>query len=634
MASTAREQTRTRTTAGGARNQSAHAPDSTRQTQNQQHDAMDKGPGQEGTAQQVESMDQIIPTKAAVLDLTSQLNPHKVAQALRAVADETGEYGQLKFEFEALGKIGAPGVKGRIGGLLEMKMTATLNDQNFYNLQFDVEGAIKAGIELGGFIHADVEVGYGTDFVNMSFQSAEDAATYLLFQLNRLNELSDEPILDIQGIGKEPPEPAFEMHDVDTFLGAEIGAEFGDIEGEVSVKRMRRDTHMTTAEGREYHIAEDHNVLNVGLDAKWKGKHFGVNYNREHSNTIGSPLYYKNGVFVLHNLDFSLPIGDLKAKGGLKVTDNTKSAIMGAFMALDMAAIKFPHAQRLNAKLFSHVANAINALDRNNAHLGGKAAANLGVNIKFQWNEFGEADGTNNLMYFRVFVEPELSAEFEVEGGAGVVGVELETELSVRKGELVYEDIGSETVSYIQRQYIFEKPDQPWTEFVARNAPRIRQLVANCATPGFDYYTPEVEKAFRGPDGTQENHTAGLAALEQHWTKQKERLDNIKVQASDIAHYLDEANSMWTFRQSTREKYMGKIIKILKKFKSDPKMLAFLVDELPAYTADWVEIEKLAIRTDMIEELQLIMNKAATGGARTRLQGLTRQRTSRGYRWR
>lgn len=586
----------------------------------------DGGAGAEAAAQEG-------PIRETVLDLSSMLNPHSMAEVLRSVADETGEVGQIKFSFEALGKVGNPALRGRLGGLLDMKMLVQLNDQNYYNVQMDYEGALHAGFEIGGVFHIDAEAGFGTDFVNMSFGTPVEAATYLLHQLNKINDLTDEPLLDIQGIGEEAPTAQFSMHDKDVFIGAELGAEFGDFEGEASVKRLHRQTSLQTAEGLHYHVERDQTTFAAALEAEIAGREVELSYTREDSNTVGSPVYYNNGGFSLHNLNFTVPLMDFSRGGSVAVTKNTQSMVMGAFMALEVSAMGFPHVQQLNSRVFNQIARAVRQMEALKAKLHGSAAANFGVRLRFQWHEYAENSGENNLMYFRVFVEPHMGTKFEVEANAGVGGLELSRDMEISKSELLYESIGANTVSYIQRQFIYQNDEQPWERFVAANAPQIRQLVENCADPDFNYHVPEVSRAFGGSDGQQRDHDAGLRALERHWTQMHGRLSDIKLEANEIGEHLEEASSMWTLRQSTRERHIDAILGVMGRFESDPNMMAFLVDQLGAYGVDMLELERLAIRTDRIARLRRFFAVAAQGGARTRLRGLRRVSTRRGTRW-
>ena len=107
---------------------------------------------------------------------------------------------------------------------------------------------------------------------------------------------------------------------------------------------------------------------------------------------------------------------------------------------LEKLAGPFKFAGELNAKLFTKVVEELY-----HVHKAGKIGVNVLCDLIFNWNTYGEVTNENKLMYFRVKVQPR--AEVEVGLDSPVGGVE--GGVTASKSEVVYERIGSETVSYI-----------------------------------------------------------------------------------------------------------------------------------------------------------------------------------------
>ncbi len=176
----------------------------------------------------------------------------------------------------------------------------------------------------------------------------------------------------------------------------------------------------------------------------------------------------------------------------------------------------------LSYDLFGKIVDRIYSLK----HGGAEGKLTSYATVTLNWHSYGESNGDLNLMYFRTYLGGEVAAELEFDVKAVEVGVEL----AAGKQELIYESIGSQTVSYVNRQFLYQTEDRPWEAFVANNRAEIAQLVQNIATPGTLYYDAGVAAAY-GQGGFE----AGLAALEQAWTEQNQDVIAARDEASKLA---------------------------------------------------------------------------------------------------
>jgi hypothetical protein len=542
--------------------------------------------------------------KKAFLDLSGVVTVAGIKTVLDALANEPGEAGELSFELKANGKFGNGAVNGMIEGWAELMLSYSVNDQNFNVMAIDTEGAIGAGIDIAGFVQAKYEVGYGRDWMNKWWAGSAGAAKWVLEQLRGLNDLADgqlinfgEPEADHGGDaahgddahGADPDAPTFERHDHTVFHGGEVRGELGGVKGSYGKRSSTLNADYHDDQHNVIHSKEEHKETNAELEVAFgtPPKKAKISYHRDWSDTTASPMYYANGIFDESELTLGLQSKDLFKKGSHTheiPTKRLQDAVVNTFAGAEALMGGFGWAKHVNGKLFDSVVKQIYG------ETGREVKANLGINLIFNWNMFGESDGSLNLMYFRVKVEVVRSAEAEIDAKAA--GVELGAAAS--KSEVVYEHIGADTVSYIQRQYIYQTPDRPWAAFKASNLPQIYTLVENISTPGSLYHDPAVEAAFR----TEENHEAALSVLLTNWTTADNQLKQIVPDASLIGEALSSANSWLTWSASTKRGHMAEIVEVLNTYAQKPEMLSFFFSQLPAYNVQLAAIEKLAQETN------------------------------------
>ena len=213
-------------------------------------------------------------------------------------------------------------------------------------------------------------------------------------------------------------------------------------------------------------------------------------------------------------------------------------------------------------------------------------------------------------MYFRTLVDVDREMGVDAKTRAGGV----EAGLSMSKSEVVYESIGSETISYIQRQFLYQTEERPWEAFKEANRPELEKLVGNCATEGFRYYYPEVAHAYHAGDKPQD-FEAGLAALEQVWTLQDQMVKQIGPDAAKIGDHLERATAFFTFREATKQAEMAQIMTTMSKYYYDQHLLKYFVEQLPAYAIEIQDLKDLAIETGFEVPFNNVINRALSDNA-------------------
>ena len=581
--------------------------------------------------------------KKAKLNLAEEITIDKIAGVIRDIADRHGEKGELKFEVEvsavALGLFGP--VSGIMEGLAELVIGCELTDNNMVALYVEVGAAIRAGfhvgkpaaVEAGNHEHSTgkgkkaeasltLNAGYEGDIVNPWLADSHAAAAWIHAQLKSLNayvkkhtkqspfKFPDDDVAHKKSHGKAKkkamPGHLYSLTDRRKEIGVTGEGEIGNLSGsatytEAIVSRKFKDKQRN----RVFEGSEHHREVEVALQFESGGKELSGHYHRDWSNTVSSPLYYTNGIFIEHTLSFGISGHDvfkkLAGKINLGATKKTvQAAVMAAFLRLQTMSFGFPHMQALTGKVFEQIVSQMMQFH---------TKQHVGFDVIFNWNQFGEADGTNELMYFRVKVEPKISAGLH----GKVLGSGIEAEASVSTQQVVFESIGTQTVSYIQRQFIYESAERPWSMFKAMHRGKIRQLAVNCATPGFHYYTPSVEAAYHRGDG--QDADAAVAALEDHWRRQARLVETIMPDISEVARLLDEATSWLSWSRTTQYQYMDMILGIVGKYKHDPRMIAYFIEQLPAFGMDIDSLNELAEDTGLDGQFDQLRAIAAKGAS-------------------
>jgi len=510
-------------------------------------------------------------TRIFPIDASEVLTVAHLNSVMSSLVNKRGE--SIIFRLEFSGKVNL-GVS--VGGKVALELGYAITDSNFVAVYVLSEWAVKLGLSLGGFVNATGEGGMSDAWVRMWFDNHAEAAAYLIdwFRSSKLSEFVKFEEKDPE----EKPEKgaAYGVSESAETYGAEISAEVAGA-GKVAGEYKNQTIHRTftardqTAGQDSYESIEDHQIQKYTLDLAAVGAK--GTYSNDRSEISGSPIYYYNGVFCDHALEIDVP----------KVGDKINAVIEAAFNAVT-GLTSMSWGSRVTPEILAKVGTESTKARKNG----------MGLKVSFTWQEYGEPNAALGLTYFRVNVTPYVEAGGTAKGQ--IAEVTASAKLSTT--QVLHESVSAETVSYIQRQFVYSSVDRPWEAFKAENEASIRALVANCADPTFQYYVPAVDKAFHAAEG--ENFAAGLAALEAHWSGEHEQVKSIQPDASNIAAEVRKTEGIGiqkvlpnTPTAAQLFQSANRIVAMLKKHENDDDHLAFLFERLNHFNTNWVVLERL-----------------------------------------
>jgi len=457
---------------------------------------------------------------------------------LRGVANEPGERGYIDFILGLEGKIGTGAVNAEIEGEGDLTFQYSMDDQNLHILEVDLELAGKLGVNFLGIASVGGVIELEGDFVKVAFASSEDAARWLTEQLDNINKTTGNKIWKNSSVPHDGHHPhGMHVTDRGVAVGAYTEIEAGPVEfeGEVKVKRMYVHYHgELKGEEIDLHSVVDHKIGTAELTVPIKGREVTARYEYDKSWTTGSPFQHANGTFVEHTVDIELPTSIFEKRFGKPHAPRAavQDAILNTFAAIEKLT-PGSTLKGLNYKMFEKVANDA-------YHAAGKSQAKFGIERKvivtLNWHQYGENDGTNNLMYFRAYVGGETS----VGGNFDAKAVEVTLEAKAGKTEMVWEQLGTNTISYVNRQFLYQNEDRPWAQFESRNRGSLKKLVANLSQPGHTYYSEAVAQAYNSG-----GYEAGLKALTDQWAAEEQNMKKARAAASELALLSNKWQTWW-----------------------------------------------------------------------------------------
>jgi hypothetical protein len=580
--------------------------------------------GSNAAAQEELGAEETSAENSATLDFSEAVTVDRIAGVMRYLANHPGEKGMLSLGLEAWASMGGGVLRGRLSGWANLDFRVGMNDQNFFVVAVDTSGALRAGLDVGKWLKVGGSVELGGNFVEQWFADTDQAAFWLYEQLVALDEsLGDDIELPLERDAEREESDRDTVHDsgasysvdrteVGVAADAEVSALGANASGSMGASQWMLE--YVDEQGRVIPSTEEHQTKSLAFEVPIKGNKVGAEYQNDWSNTVGSPAYYANGVFNEHSLDVMVPLSlVLRTAGrGLGKAAGAAGGAIGRMgngkvgEVAGMAGDAVSAIGDVSHKVFDKLGELLGRVSwkgQLNESVFGKLAAELSkveanlesdIGIRFSWNEFGEADGSLSLMYFRAGIHSHATNEVGMrEGMPAGAKVWANTETDA----VLYETLGTETVSYIQRQYIFQNEERPWEEFVAGNRTSVDTLVQRMADPEFAYYEKAVAEALErgGPD-------AGLAALENFWDKQNELVDATRHNAAQVAELVAEGNSMFTWFDSTREKCADDILDKLSHYKTDSRLMQFMMDLLPSVETDMEGLERLLKETGRYDQ--------------------------------
>ena len=460
-------------------------------------------------------------------------------KVLQLVANEPGERGYIDFVLGLGGKIGTGAVNAEIEGEGDLTFMYSMDDQNLHILEVDLELAGKLGVNFLGIASVGGTIELEGDFVKVAFASSEDAARWLAEQMDNINKKTGNKIWRNSSVPHDGHHPhGLHITDRGVAVGAYAEVESGPVEfeGEVKAKRVYVHYHgELKGEEIDLHSTVDHKIGTAELTVPIKGRDVTVRYEYDKSWTTGSPYQYANGTFVEHTVDIELPTEIFEKGFGAKHTPraSVQDAILNTFAAIEKVT-PGSTLKGLNYRMFEKITN--DAYHAAGQHRTAKVGIERKVILTLNWHQYGESDGTNNLMYFRAFVGGEATIGGEINAKA----VEIQLEATAGKTELVWEQLGTNTISYVNRQFLYQNADRPWSQFEYRNRGSLKSLLENITQPGHWYYNEDVAKAYESG-----GYEAGLKALTDNWAQEEANMRKARDAAADLAILSNKWQTWW-----------------------------------------------------------------------------------------
>ncbi len=385
----------------------------------------------------------------------------------------------------------------------------------------------------------------GGSFVKLAFPTAYDAAAWLTTQLDAINGRTGNRLWpDATRLPSFTPPTALQTRWAAAGVDGSAGLGKVSFNGELKAK-IETTRAQAVENGRPvtYEVRVDHRIGQATFKLPFGKGQASVSYTYDWNDTHGSPIYYANGVFVDHTVEIEIPVYEVE-----KIFKQTKGAPNEAVQDLLLKVFGKVESvapgsalKNLNCKVFSAVTDQLyaEAGKKNRYHRGSN------ITLKVAWSEYGEADGTKNLMCTRFYVGGEQVAGLDV----NVKAVQVDVDFTASKSELVYESIGTKTVSYVQRQFIYSRPDRRWEDFKRANEDQLRELVRNIATDtSSPYYNQQVADAWK-----QGGYEAGMAALEAYWRERDRELGRVRSVATALASASERTQWPWAKDDLQRE---------------------------------------------------------------------------------
>ncbi len=489
------------------------------------------------TVQDIQEATDPAATRAVVVDTRSLFskgpNIATMARVLRGVANEPGEKGWVGLDITAGGKFGTGAVNASVEGEVDLEVSYLMSDENRVIMGFDAEAAIKAGISLAGIVDFGGKVEMGGSVVKLSFADSASAAAWLTQQLNDINRRTKYKLYP-KGSTYQPPYVTPPVALTDRWGAGGVYAEGGvgdfQLAGEGKLKRETR-RFQGVMDGLEVDITQitTHKIGQANLKVPFRGGQAQVSYTYDSSLVRNSPFYYNNGPGIEHTINIKVPLVSKSKKisetpGDATHVPNeaTQDLLLNVFAAIEKVA---PAGTLANAnyKVFSTLVDEAYS----NASKTSKIGADTYITLTLDMNYFGESDVSYSLMYQRLLIggEQHLGGEFNIK--AVKVGIDVHA----GKTENVYERLGTDTISYFQRQYVYATRDRPWSKFAERNRAALEQLVRNISTPGHRYHDERVADAY-----AKGGFDKAMDKLQEIWRNENSQIARVRQDAIKLAN--------------------------------------------------------------------------------------------------
>ncbi|MCB9759670.1 MAG: hypothetical protein H6739_07490 [Alphaproteobacteria bacterium] len=453
------------------------------------------------------------------LDITRPFTVAALETALSTLANQPGEQGTLSFHGEIEAQIGNALIRGYVGALLDLSIGYAVTDTATCTLSFDASAAVRAGISFAGIASAGVEGGGGYNLA-ARFPNPGAAAAWLYAQFVAINEDAGGDVLGASGSSESGVDPVVVEEGRGTIAG-QAEAELAGFGAEAEIRGTSANATFTQGgqtlqdeTGAPLERTTNRTERTIGASYRAPaGWGMDASYTFTEETIQGDANAANDGSYQNHNVDIGFSLGRI-INSTLPVSEalpsqSVQDGILDLFAQFESALPGGGVSRSVLYGVFDRVVAQI----YDAARTGRENRMNARVSIGLTWNSvFEQASGEYHNQYFRVTVNPSFTRTLEVDGAV----VSGEASITAAGSVVVLEELGSDTLTYIQQRREFRWNDQQWEEFVQNDPTAIQQVIDNLLNPEHHLHAPaflRFAQAHGYPDG---GFDAGLRALEQY----------------------------------------------------------------------------------------------------------------------
>ena len=454
------------------------------------------------------------------LDITKPFGVTALTGALNTIADQPGEKGVLSFHGELGARVGTGFLSGEVQGLIDLSIGYTISDTATCTLFFDAAATVKAGISLAGIASVGVQAGVGYN-IAARFPNPDAAGSWLYAQLAAINDRAGGRLLGASSPTRAPDDPVV-VEETRGKLGAqaEAGLAGAELRGEVtgtaaSAGFSRGGSPLRGEDGQPMERSSSQRRATIGASYRSPaGWGMDAAYTYTANSIRGDANSGNDGDYKNHNVDIGFSLGRIinstKPVSEALPSKSVQDGILNLFAQFESSLPGGGVSQTVLHGVFDRVVGEIYSA----ARTGRENRMNARVSIGLTWQSVRESTGEYQNQYFRVSVNPSFSRTLEISGGV----VSGEAEVGVSGSVVVLEDLGSDTLTYVQQRREFRWSEAQWRELVNTDRAAFEQIIKNLLDPDHHLHSDHGGFArFATAHGYPEGgFDAGLRALEQY----------------------------------------------------------------------------------------------------------------------
>ncbi len=389
-------------------------------------------------------------------------------------------------------------------------------------LAFDGSVGAAAGLNLGGFIGGRAGGEYSGGFA-ARFSSPQDTARWIFQQLANLQQFIAEntgaSFLQLDGAPIAPSTPPVVLT-TNTGTGT-AGVYVDGVGGWASLDGSQSGSSTTFHQGGQQVTDNGQPVVGQTNERKVEGQGsvsvanwltinggFAVAW----QSVSGDMNTANNGDYLNVQLSFGFNFNrSVFLTGGSRPNiprDQVQDSLLDLFEILERQAPNGVSLGLVHTMFDGIVDKLYDTVDE-----GVQKKVELDINFGIEWNMVHEG-GEYRQQYARIGVT--VTPRRSLGGSAALGSAEVAVEAS--KTEVLHEELGDETFSYIFQNYIFARNPGEWSSFASRHQEQIDAMMQNLSNPQHSNYNPELARYMRG----QTTYAARLNGLEAFFETQRD----------------------------------------------------------------------------------------------------------------